>query len=259
MNIKNSRSLNANTYDFISIGKTVNVNQIKNNWGITTKKDNLLYNLVGNRFTTSLNGLSDEEKINEIIRYFLRNNIICSVSTEGYNGEVYTVIKGLEDRSLRISKTHKLSEDILREIYQKYNLDRGKIIENSSKQNYIFGCADWCSTEILHPGDYFFMIPLSMHDEECVDITFKLEENKDISDIDKILFNQILDEIMTDVSYISDCYLDYYIIRKNDDSVSQLYLCNGCSEYMRKVVNEYVKNIKNQIKEKSLLKKMEGF
>ena len=64
---------------------------------------------------------------------------------------------------------------------------------------------------------------------------------------------------MTDVSYISDCYLDYYIIRKNDDSVSQLYLCNGCSEYMRSVVNEYVKNIKNQIKEKSLLKKMEGF
>lgn len=259
MDIKNSRSLNANTYDFISIGKNINVIQTKNTWGITTICDNLIYNPVGRKFTSSLKGLNEEEKINEIIRYFLRSNIICSVSTEGYNGEVYTVIKGLEDRSLRISKMHKLSEDILKEIYQKYNLDRGKIIESSSKQNYIFGCADWCSTEILHPGDFFFMIPLLMHDEECIDITFKLDENNDISDSDKILFNQMMDEITTDVSYISDCYLDYYIIRKKDDSISQLYLCNGCSEYMRELVNEYVKNIKNKNREKSLQKKMEGF
>ena len=34
-----------------------------------------------------------------------------------------------------------------------------------------------------------------------------------------------------------------YIIRKKDGSISQLYLCNGCSEYMRELVNEYVKNI----------------
>jgi len=259
MDIKNSKSLNANTYDFISIGKNINVNQTKNNWGITTIRDNLIYNPVGKKFTSFLKGLSDEEKINEIIRYFLRSNVICSVSTEGYNGEVYTVIKGLEDRSLRISKMHKLSDDILKEIYQKYNLDRGKIIESSSKQNYIFGCADWCSTEILHPGDFFFMIPLLMHNEECINITFKLDENNDISDSDKILFNQIMDEIMRDVSYISDCYLDYYIIEKKDGSVSQLYLCDGCSEYIKESVKEYIKNIKDDNKEKSLQKKLEGF
>ena len=259
MDIKNAKSLNANTYDVISVGKNVSVNQKRNSWGYTPMNDNLTYNPVGEKFTSTLKGLSHEEKINEIIRYFLRSNIICSISTEGYNGELYTVIKGLEDRSLRISKIHKLSDDILKEIYQKYNLDRGKIIEEASSQNYIFGCADWCSTKILHPRDFFFMLPLSMHDRKCVDITFKLDENGDITDGDKRVFNQILEEIMTDVSYISDCYSDYYFIRKKDDSISQLFLFDGCSKYMIDVVKEYVKNIRNQIKEKSLQKKMEGF
>ena len=120
MDIKNAKSLNANTYDVISVGKNVSVNQKRNSWGYTPMNDNLTYNPVGEKFTSTLKGLSHEEKINEIIRYFLRSNIICSISTEGYNGKLYTVIKGLEDRSLRISKIHKLSDDILKEIYQKY-------------------------------------------------------------------------------------------------------------------------------------------
>ena len=259
MDIKNAKSLNANTYDFISIGKCISVNQDRNIWGNSNIRDNLTLNPVGVKFTSTLKGLTDEEKMNEIIRYFLRNNIICEVTYEVYNRVGYTAIKGLEDRSLRISEMHKLSEDILHEIYEKYYLDRGKIIEKSPCNNYIFGCADWCSTEILIPQDYYFMIPPLMHNKDCINITFEFNENGEINDNDKIVFNQILDEIMRDVSHISGCYQNYYIIEKKDGSTIQLLLFSDSKEYMKDVIYEYIKNIKNENNAKSLQKKMEGF
>ena len=259
MDIKNAKSLNANTYDFISIGKCISVNQVRNTWGNKNINDNLTFNPVGKKFTSILKGLTDEEKMNEIIRYFLRTNRVYEITYEVYNAIGYTVIKALGDRSLRIGEMHKLSEDILGEIYQKYYLDRGKIIEESSCKNYIFGCASWASTEILTPRHYYYMIPPLMHDKECIKITFEINDFGEISDNDKRVFNQVLDDIMTDVDHISGCYQNYYIITKNDGSVTQLLLLSDCKEYMKEAIYEYVKNIKNNNKEKSLQKKMEGF
>ena len=198
MEIKNTKSLNANTYDFISIGKCVSVNQAKNTWGNKKINDNLPFNPVGTRFTSTLKGLTEEEKMNEIIRYFLRSNTIYEIIYEVYNATGYTVIKALGDRSLRISESHTLSKEIMHEIYQKYYLDRGKIIQESKCDNIIFGCASWSSTEVFTPRHYY-MIPPLMHDKECLQITFEINGNGEISDNDKRVFNQVLDEIMMDV------------------------------------------------------------
>ena len=259
MEIKNTRSLNANTYDFISIGKCVSVNQMKNTWGNKKINDDLPFNPVGTRFTSNLKGLNDEEKMNEIIRYFLRNNTIYEIIYEVYNAVGYTVIKGLGERSLRISENHILSKEIMDEIYQKYYLDRGKIIGQKQYENIIFGCSSWSSTEVFTPRHYYYMIPPLMHDKECIKFTFEINGNGEISVNDKRVFNQILDEIMIDVDHISGCYQNYYIIRKKDGSVTQLLLLSDCKEYMKEAIHEYIRNIKNKDKEKSLQKKMEGF
>lgn len=258
MDIKNRKYLDANTYDSISICKNINVSQVRNDWanGETCK---VPVEHVGNRFTQEIKNLTDEEKVNEIIRYFLRNNTIYEVINECHSSIMYTVIKALGDRSLRISERHTLSKETLDEIYFKYYIDRGKIIDTSSCDNYIFGVSSWCSCEKMIPRDYFFMIPCTMHNQECMDICFKDDEG-DISDIDKRFFNQIISDLIGEDGYkITDCYTDYYVIYRKDGRKIQIFFFNSAIKYMKDVMKNYVKDMKEENKEKSLQKKMEGF
>lgn len=210
MDVRNIKSLDGNTYDYIGISKNINVKQGKNAFGYREMPDTLKYDQVGTRFTTTLKGLTDEEKINEIIRYFLRNNTICEIIDYYYSD--YFIIKTLGDRTLKISEKHVLSKEILDEIYFKYYTDRGKIADTSSCDNYIFGVSSWCSCERMIPGDYDFMVPRTMHNQECMDICFK-DDEEDISDIDKRFFSQIMSDLIgEDGCKITDCYADYYVI-----------------------------------------------
>lgn len=255
MNIDNAKSLNANTYDFISVCKNINVHQIRDVWGNKVKKGSVPLNAIGDKFTSTLRGLTDEEKVNEIIRYFLRNNTICEI--EDYYYSDYFIIKALGDRILKISKLHILSKEILDEIYFKYYTDRGKIIDTSC-DNYIFGVSNWCSCERMIPGDYDFMIPCTMHNQECMDICFKDDEG-DISDIDKRFFSQIMSDLIGEDGCRIIDYKNYYVIYRKDGRKIQIYFFNGATKYMKDVMKNYVRDIKEDNKEKSLQKKMEGF
>ena len=256
MDIKNRRYLDANTYDSISICKNINVSQVRNSWanggtGVPVEH-------VGNRFTQELKKMSDEEKVNEIIRHFLRNNTICEIINEVHSAIMYTVIKALGDRSLRISESHILSKEIIDEIYFKYYIDRGKIVDTVTCNNYIFGVSNWCSCERMIPSDYYFMIPSTMHNQECMDICFKDDEG-DISDVDKRFFSQIISDLIGEDAYkITDCYTDYYVIYRKDGRKIQVWFSNSANKYMKDVMKNYVKDMKED-KEKSLQKKMEGF
>lgn len=260
MDIKNAGVLNANTYDFISICRNVNVNQVRNTWGNKNIKDNVSFNPVGTKFTSTLKGLTDEEKMNEIIRYFLRSNTIYEIIYEVYNAEGYTVIKGLDGRSLRISERHTLSKEILDEIYFKYYLDRGKMVDTSSCDNYIFGSASWSRTEKMVPRDYYFMIPSIMHNKECMDIVFEEDDKKELSDIDKRFFNQVISDLIgEDDCEIFDYYRNFYIINRCDGRKINISIQSDDSHYMENVMEEYIRSIKNRKNEKRLEKKMEGF
>lgn len=254
MDIKNRKYLDANTYDSISICKNINVSQVRTSWanggtGVPLEQ-------VGNIFTQKLKNLSDEEKVNEIIRHFLRNNTIYEIINEVHSATMYTVIKALGDRSLKISEIHTLSKEILDEIYFKYYIDRGKIVDTSSCDNYIFGVSNWCSCERMIPCDYYFMIPRNMHNKECMDIRFK-EKEEDISDIDKRFFNQIISDLIGEDGCKIIDYEDYYVIYRKDGRKIQVLL-SGATKYMKDVMKNYVKDMKEN-KEKSLQKKMEGF
>ena len=257
MDIKNRKYLDANTYDSISICKNINVSQVRNDWANGGTGAPVEH--VGNRYTQELKNLTDEEKVNEIIRHFSRNNTIYEITNEVHSSVMYTVIKALGDRSLRISENHSLSKEIIDEIYFKYYIDRGKIVDTSSCDNYIFGVSSWNSCEKMIPRDYFFMIPCTMHNQECMDITFKEEEN-DISDIDKTFFNQIISDLIgEDGCKITDCYTDYYVIFRKDGRKIQIFFFNSANKYMKDVMKNYVRDLKEENKEKSLQKKMEGF
>ena len=257
MDVKNRKFLDANTYDSISICKNINVSQVRNDWA--NGGTGVLAEHVGNRFTQELKNLTDEEKVNEIIRHFLRNNTICEIINEVHSATMYTVIKALGDRSLRISESHILSKEILDEIYFKYYIDRGKIIDTSSCNNYIFGISNWCSCERMVPEDYDFMIPQTMHNQECMDICFKGNE-EDISDIDKRFFSQIMSDLIgEDGCKITYCYANYYVIYRKDGRKIQVWFFNSATKYMKDVMKNYVRDMKEDNKEKSLQKKMEGF
>ena len=69
MEINGSNALNANNYKKISINKNVNVLAPSKNSKFQTNHS----------FTKSLRGKTDDEKKEEIIRYFLRNHKISMV------------------------------------------------------------------------------------------------------------------------------------------------------------------------------------
>ena len=255
MDVKNRKYLDANTYDSISICKNINVSQVRTSWANGGTGVPLEH--VGNRFTQELKKMTDEEKVNEIIRHFLRNNTIYEIINECHSCVMYTVIKALGDRSLRISERHTLSKEILDEIYFKYNIDRGKIADTSSCDNYIFGVADWCSCERIIPRDYYYMIPSTMHNQECMDICF-IEDEKDISDIDKRFFSQIISDLIGEDGCKIIDYVKYYVIYRKDGRKIQILL-SSANKYMEDVMKNYVIDIKEENKEKRLQKKMEGF
>lgn len=258
MDIKNTKSLNANTYNFISICRNVNVNQTRDTWANRNIFGNAPTELVGKRFTSTLKGLSDEEKMNEIIRYFLRNNTIYEIIDEVYSAELYTVIKGLGGRSLRISERHTLSDEILKEIYFKYYIDRGKMIDTDTCDNYIFGVTDWCRCEKTIPKDYDFTIPSTMRNRSCIDITFK-EENNDINSIDKRLFEQVISDLLDDDECRVCVYSHYYIIKRKDGRKIQVFLHDNAARYLEEIMIKHADDINLRNKEKMLEKKMEGF
>ena len=85
-------------------------------------------------FTKSLKGKTEAEKQEEVIRYFLRNHKITMV----YEDEEDYYIQSKSGIELSISKSNKLSNEILSEIIQKYSIDRMEEYANEDVSFYWF-------------------------------------------------------------------------------------------------------------------------
>lgn len=136
--IRNQKALNKNEYDKIHIGDNINVYA----YGIKSNVETISTG----KFTDTLKGMTESEKKYEVIRYFLRNNTITSIDIYsdkvsyvdgiGYIKCEYLVIKSISGKTLRIRKKD-LNEEILKEIYFKYECDRLDYFTNNEFDGYV--------------------------------------------------------------------------------------------------------------------------
>jgi len=213
MVVRNQKALNACSYNKIYIGDNVNV------YGGKRRLETILIT----KFTDSIKGLSDIEKKQEIVRYFLRNNRICSVrflkdkfeyvDNIGVTYKEYLVVQSLNGKTLRIRKED-VSDELLKEIYFKYECDRLDYFTNNEFDGYV-----------IHQGvenpkfksyfsenieDYYRLIlPDEFIGKNILFLSFEPTNGK-INDVDKKILEIILysGEMMT-----VDGFLGSYVYR----------------------------------------------
>ena len=100
MKINGVNALNANDYRKISIHKNINVLG-------SSSTDKLK---VSDDFTKSLKGKPDDEKIEEVVRYFLRNHKIAML----YESRYEFIIQSQSGIDLVIEKRHTLSRELIK-------------------------------------------------------------------------------------------------------------------------------------------------
>lgn len=83
--------------------------------------------------TDKIKDLPDEEKVKEIVEYFLRNNTIYKIKQENNVITVY----GISERKLRLSLSHKYL-DLIKLIVSKYTIDRVKQISEINTRKVKF-------------------------------------------------------------------------------------------------------------------------
>ena len=133
MEINGSNALNANNYRKISMHKNINVLAPNKNSKFQTNHS----------FTKSLRGKTDEEKREEVIRYFLRNHKISMV----YEDNKDILIESVSGVQLIISKINSLSNQIIKEIIEKYSVDRMEEYATADVEFYWFvnRSSDYCN------------------------------------------------------------------------------------------------------------------
>ena len=94
--------------------------------------------------TDTIDGLNDEEKIEEITKYFLRNNTICSIKQNG----VEIIVSSTSGRYLVINLLNKYS-NILRLILDKYQNDRLKFLDEVSDKKLVHITVEYSTSSKL--------------------------------------------------------------------------------------------------------------
>ena len=133
MKINGLKYLNSNFYDSIMMrdrGLELKVD-VKSNEDITTVKKSP-------SFYDSIKDLDDKKKVTEIVRYFLRNNSVNSLSDkfylERYKGH-FLRVGGTRDLFLQLSSDN-VEKGLINEIINKYVVDRYKfLIDNQDVKN----------------------------------------------------------------------------------------------------------------------------
>lgn len=205
MVVRNQKALNACSYNKIYIDDNVNVYK--------TKKSRL-ETILTTKFTDSLKGLSDIEKKTEIVRYFLRNNRICSVrflkdkfeyvDNIGITYKEYLVVQSLNGKTLRIKKED-VSDELLKEIYFKYECDRVDYFANNEFDVYSFEAFSDKEYYMTIPQDTFMgIVPSEFIGKRELCLYITMVEGK-ISDIDKSILESMFDigELITQYRFLS--------------------------------------------------------
>ena len=209
MRVINSKVLDSNSYNYITIFDNINVHgkRIK---GIKVSHD----------ISKNLSGKSDLEKIEEVVRYFIRNHKIVEVA------DTYDefIINSSSNNDLRISKDYKLSDKILNEIYLKYYLDR--IDTYSDDVDFYWFTAEGKNDafyRITKPKDYSVNIDEfrpNLIDKTCMIINFNIN-GENLNYYDRLFLNAILEDI-DDLYFDGETYDFYKVYRcsKNDKKIN---------------------------------------
>ena len=211
MRINGANVLNSNNYTKISIMDNINIhgNYYKNAIKVSEP------------LTKSLKGKSDQFKIEEIIRYFLRSHKIAMI----YEGPQEVVIKSIDDIELRISRKHALSKELIKEIKEKFYIDRMDAYANSDvdfywvAENIGFGYkkVDYSVGIIDEFHRMLQGLPTALSNNKCIAFGFY----NHLSDYDKQFLNRILSD-MEEIRYYAstrDCFSSVYKMKKDGKEV----------------------------------------
>lgn len=200
MKFNGLKHLNSNWYDYIMI-RNLNSYETK----IDVKCSDKINTLKSNpTFYNNIKCLDDKNKINEIIRYYLRNNKIHSLEDNAiikhYDGN-FIAIEGTRNLYLQL-KEDSLDKEILDEIKEKYIRDRYEYLFNNDFQNI-----EICLRE--KETSYYTYIE---NEEEILSISL-IVKDKTLLDFERKFFDKFIK----------------YIFDKTDKKIN--YYVNGLSVY----------------------------
>lgn len=208
MEIINANVLNSNSYDFITIFDNIDVHGKSDN-GIKVSYD----------ISKLLSYKTDSQKIEELVRYFIRNHKIVEVA------DTYDefIINSSSNIDLRISKNHKLSDKLLQQIYLKYYSDR---LDTYSDDVDFY----WLTLEgrndafyrVTKPKDYSVNLDefrQNLIDKNCMIINFNISDNN-LNYYDNLMLKTILEDVY-DIEFdgITLDYFDIYKCTKNGKEI----------------------------------------
>ena len=257
MNINGAGALNANKYKSISIGKHVNVKG-------QASKDNLV---VSDVFTKSLKGMSDQEKREEILKYFIRNHTITLIKEDEKN-IVFRSECGIE---FTLNRYSTVSNNVLREVLDKYNRDRMETYAKSDVDFYWFRSLSPKSMEYSVEGISEYENAFHNFPEEFIDMTGmkiyarEVEYKKDEKVITDVhpneieFFKKLLDDC-EDITFYRDMWKFGFFDKRifkciRNGRVIYVVIDIYANTYLN-IISEYIKEERDCMR---LQYKMEGF
>lgn len=140
MKINNKKLLDSNMYSRIIIRKHSFYGKYINSINVSGKMCG--GNIVGTPFSNDLKGLSDNEQIMAIIQYFLRNNLVYSLSPIDYLKEYkekFILVHGINRLlGLCVEQDQELNSAIPKLLFNKMNQDRINAITTNDIDTYEF-------------------------------------------------------------------------------------------------------------------------
>ncbi len=264
MKIIGASALNANNYMKISIYSNINVLSSNTNGKIKTSED----------FTKSLRGKTPQEKQEEVIRYFLRNHKIKMVY-EDFEDYYIESESGIE---LIVSKSNKLSNKILSEIIQKYNIDRMEeyvkedvsfywFMNRSSKycneRGYITGIVDGFQRDING-------LPKEFDGKRCMIMDIGMSYNTENAESvsyhicpgEQVFLDRMLEDMkdITFCGYSNDLFRNNIIFKCTIDGKERfLVVPRELARFANKIDEKMNSDINKKEESMKLQYKMEGF
>lgn len=237
MIVINEKVLDSNSYDYITVFDNIDVHGKKED-GIKTSYD----------ISRILNYKNDSKKIEEVVRYFIRNHKIVEIA-DAFDEFIINSSSNVE---IRISKEHKLSDKLLDEIYLKYYSD----VFDTYSENVDFY---WLTVEGNKNQFYRVTKPIyypidkdefrcELLDKKCMIINMNFD-GENLNYYDNLMLNMILNDI-DDIYYDGET-LDFY----------KIYRCTKNGKKINLVIDkqlwEFIFKIETKKERKKLTKRLQ--
>lgn len=210
MKLSGKKHLNSNLYDKIVI------KELENDIKISVSPDKRFKNAEliktsGSNISDAISKLDEKEKLIEIIKYFLRNNMICQIS----ENDNKIVITSTSNRKLILNLSSKYL-DILNYIIEKYNSDRIQFIEECDVNKIYIRTAYFDGSPIKYvtkTTSYGIFYEEMIDDEEEVLVLTLMQKNKKLASFDEEFIDEFIkkyieesEEIKTHIDYRDNNY-----------------------------------------------------